>query len=174
MERFCTILHEGTRPALLDLGAPCSSNINFFGKKGFKIFVEDFLQNYCEAGRRLSALPQLLNYSTAAFEGVFCWDIFDFLHPDDSPRMAERLHALLKPSGGLLALFYSRDDRIPRTIFRHKLTDSGQVLHEAVSGMGAQGHRYANREIMRIFSAFDIDKSFHHKSGYREYLFRKR
>jgi len=173
LDRFCTVLSTVKRPALLDLGAPCSSNINFFAQKGFKIFIEDFLQNYCEAKQQISTLPQLLNYASESFEGIFCWDIFDFLHPDDFSPMVERLHALLKPSGRILALFFSRDDRTPRTRFRHKITDSGQVLHEVMTGMRTQGQTYPNREIMQIFSAFEIEKSYYHKSGYREYLFRK-
>ncbi len=174
LDRICTDLSEVKRPALLDLGAPCSSNIDCFGEKGFKIFVEDFLRNYCEAGQRLSAMPQLLNYGPASFEGILCWDTFDFLHPDDAPFMAERLYTLLKPRGGLLALFQARDDGTPRKIFRHKITDGERILHEPSSTMRVQANSYQNREIMQIFSAFEIDKSYHHKSGYREYFFRKK
>jgi hypothetical protein len=173
LERFCRIESEQDRPTVLDLGAPCNANIDFFGKRGFKIYVEDFLREYCDRGLDLTSMSHFLAYPASSFDGILCWDIFDFLKVEEASHMVQKISFLLKKEGAVSALFEARSGSRTGKILRHKITESALVIHEPLGQSRFSKHRYPNREIMKLFDGFEIVKSYYHKSGFQEYLFRK-
>ncbi len=164
---------DSERPTLLDMGPGLGPNIEYFGKHGFKVFIEDFLRNQVPAKQGLRSDGDYLKYSAASFDGVLCWDILDFIEPEDAMTLVRNLLHLLKPGGMILALFDAQSNPNMKQVLRHKITDDFWVLHEPVSEFRPRSHHYANREIMKLFTSFDIVKSYYHKSRFREFLFQK-
>ncbi len=161
------------RPTLLDMGPGLGSNIGYFGKHGFKVFVEDFLRDQVPAKRGLRPDGDYLQYPASSFDGVLCWDILDFIEPEDAATLVRRLLRLLKPGGMILALFDAQSSPTMKQVLRHKITDDLWVLHEPLSEFRPRPHHYANREIMKLFTSYDIVRSYYHKSRFREFLFQK-
>ena len=162
-----------SRPTLLDMGPPCSSNIEFFGNKKFKVYVEDFLSDYLDPGQDLwSQPPLILDYPSSSFNGILCWGIFDFMTHEHTAIIIQRLFDLLKGGGVLMALFDARSEP-KRHLMRHKIFNEEQVIHEPVREIQSRSHHYQNREIAKLFSHFEIVKSYYHKNKIREYLFQK-
>jgi hypothetical protein len=161
------------RPTLLDMGPACSSNIEFFGQKGFKIYVEDFLSDYLDPVPERTAEQQLLNYPAATFNGILCWDIFDFMTSRDAEILIQRLFDLLQRGGIIMALFDARTDLATKHPMRHKILQEDLVIHEPLKEIQTISHHYKNREILKLFCHFEIVKSYYHKNRLREYLFQK-
>ncbi len=161
------------RPALLDMGPGLGSNIEYFGKHGFKVFVEDFLRDQVPVKRRLPPDGDYLKYPPTSFDGVLCWDILDFTEPQDAAIVVRRLLDLLKPGGMILALFDAQSNPTLKQVLRHKITDDFWVLHEPVSELRPRPHPNAHRAIMKLFTSCDIVRSYYHKSRFREFLFQK-
>ena len=158
------------RPALLDLGPPLDENIAFFGELGFKVYVEDFLREYIDAARHGSA--DLLAYAPGTFSAVLCWDVLDYLPAHEARGLVERLFTLLRGGGVVLALFQDRSGG-HGPVLRHRIRGPDRVDHEPAPGLRSAIHRWANREILSLFDWFETVKSYYHKNGLREYLFRK-
>ncbi len=173
LDAVVSLAFSATRPSLLDMGPPVSANIEFFGEKGFKIFVEDFLRDYLDAGCSFSSWSTWLRYPPSTFGGVLCWNLLDYVKAGDAGLLVQRLFLILKPGGLLLALFGGREDSETGNVLRHKILTPERVVHEPVPKTRIRSIHYPNREIMRLFGSFEIVRSFHHKSGFREYLFRK-
>ncbi len=161
-------------PTLLDLGPALGSNIEFFGRHGCKIFVEDFLRNHLDRSKDSPAEFKPLNYADGSFDGILCWDIFDFLEPREAAPLLRHLCRLLKKKGMIIALFDARPQIQARALVHHRITDDNGVIHEPIAGIRSRVYHLPNREIMKLFDHFSIIKSYFHKSKFREYLFQKK
>lgn len=155
------------------MGPASSPNIDFFGQKGFKIYVEDFLRNYLDPAHDPSSRSDLLDYPPSVFDGILCWDIFDFIAPRDAEILTQRLFDLVKGGGLIMALFDARTAPGARHLMRHKILDENSVVHEPLRAVRHTSHHYKNRQILQLFSRFEIVKSYYHKNRLREYLFQK-
>lgn len=163
-----------TRPALLDMGSACNSNIRFFGEQGFKIYVEDFLDDYLDSENGPPCRSGFLqNYSLSSFDGILCWDILEAMEPEDAKILIQRLFAILKGGGFIIALFDAREQPHARYVMRHKITDQEMFIHEPIREIPSAARHYKNREIMQLFCQFEVVKSYYHKNRLREYLFQK-
>ena len=161
-------------PTLLDLGPALGSNIEFFGRKGFKIFVDDFLRNHLDRTHDSPGESKPLNYPDGSFDGILCWDIFDFLTPREAASLLRHLVRLLKEKGLIIALFDARPQVQARALVHFRITEDSGVVHEPIAGIRSRVHHHPNREIMKLFHQFNIVKSYFHKSNFREYLFQKK
>ncbi len=175
--RTLKILFENTtlhsRPSLLDMGPPCGSNIELFGQKGFKIYVEDFLSDYLNPVQDPPSMQQLLDYPPSTFDGLLCWDIFDYIPPEDSEALIQKLFILLREGGMAMVLFDARTGPHPKWLMRHKVLDEDEIVYEPIRKTRFLSQHYQNREIMHLFHNFEIVKSYYHKNQVREYLFQK-
>jgi hypothetical protein len=84
------------------------SNISFFGEQlACKILVEDMyaeVEAHAKAGTRETLpvdLVRRLKREPASVDGIFCWDLFDYLDRPSSQALAAHLVALLRPGGVL-------------------------------------------------------------------------
>ena len=98
----------------MDLGPVVGSNISFFGEQlGCKILVEDLfavVESHSKAGTRdaLSvALVTRLTREPASMDGIFCWDLFDFLD-----RYVVLKDVLVVPFGIILQVPYHVDHSV--------------------------------------------------------------
>ncbi|MDX1762753.1 MAG: class I SAM-dependent methyltransferase [bacterium] len=161
-------------PTLLDLGPALGSNIEFFGRQGFKIFVEDFLRNHLDRSHDSLGDSKPLNYPDGSFDGILCWDIFDFMEPREAAALLRHLCRLLKEKGLIIALFDARPQPQARALVHYRISGNSGVIHEPIAGIRSRVHHHPNREIMKLFHRFTIIKSYFHKSNLREYLFQKK
>ena len=69
-------------------------------------------------------LDTALQYPDENFNGVLIWDLFDYLDAELVPRVMEKVYAMVKPSGAVLASFHSR---APERFHRYKILDSQTI-----------------------------------------------
>ena len=180
--RFISVLNTRQQPILLDLGPVVGPNVSFFGEQlGCKIFVEDLskdIDRHVKEGT-LEKLPAFLEkrflQEDDTFDGILCWDIFDFLDRASAQVLAKQLTRLLRPDGVLLALFAASapEPGARPTYTRHVVVDHQNVQHRPYPAAAARQRPLPNRDIQRVFEPLRISEQFLLKTNVREVLFRK-
>ena len=103
---------------ILDLGSASQANVSFITGLGHKLYTEDLirtLQNSAPAEPVEEENPEEadrffqenLKYGEGQFDGILCWDLFDFLADPLVKPLADSLYRCLKPGGTLLAFFHT-------------------------------------------------------------------
>ena len=112
LPQFLSGLSGREQPTLLDLGSVVGGNLNFFGEQlGCKIYVEDLTKDIDRHVREdtVGALPgffeQRFPQPDATFDGILCWDVFDYLEKPAVQALAAQVVRLLRPEGVVLAFF---------------------------------------------------------------------
>jgi SAM-dependent methyltransferase len=177
--KFLSALSHREAPVLLDLGPVVGTNINFFGERlGCKFFVEDVYANVEKfakenRGRELgdflgSRFPQ----PDASFDGILCWDIFDYLDKNAGPVLARELTRLLKPGGALLGFFQTIAAPEPEYT-RYLVVDDKTFKHRPYPAARGRQQVLVNRDINRMFEGLTVWESFLLMTKTREIVFRK-
>jgi SAM-dependent methyltransferase len=182
--RFISVLSTRQQPVLLDLGPVVGPNVSFFGEQlGCKIFVEDLskdIDRHATQGAldRLPAfLPTRFPQADDSFDGILCWDVFDFLDRTSAQALAVQLTRVLRPDGVLLALFNATEqmDAAMRSHYvRHVVVDQQHLQHRPYAAAATRQKPLPNRDIQRVFEPLRITEQFLLKTNVREVLFRKR
>jgi hypothetical protein len=182
LPKFLSGLTGREQPTLLDLGSVVGDNVNFFGEQlGCKIFVEDLAKDIDRHVRedKVGALPDFLagRFSQAAesFDGILCWDIFDYLERPAVQALATQVVRLLRPEGLVLAFFNhtEKPEPGPPTYTRHVVVDPRHIEHRHYPAARAKQRPVPNRELQRIFAPLAITDQFLLKTNVREVIFRK-
>lgn len=187
LRSFLQRMRRFPRVQLLDLGSLSGGNLEFFGRRDFKVFAEDLIGTLrAPAGpppparrnprTRTIDMPavQPLGFPDAHFQGALCWDVFDFLDRDEALLLARELHRILVPGGLALALFHFRRAGASEPVFRYRILDTDSL------DVAPTGHRrlvrfaFANRDLMQVFSEFRIEGFFLLRNRIREVLAEKR
>lgn len=179
LRKFLTSLLVRESPLLLDLGPVVGSNVNFFGEQlGCKIFVEDVFSDLDRHIRsdKLEDLPDFLErrfaHADASFDGILCWDVFDYLDRAAAQALALQLMRLLRSEGALLGFFgnsQSHDVRYTKYI----IVDEVSLKYRRYPAARGRQVTFLNRDIIRLFPALRVSDSFLLKNNTREILFRK-
>ncbi len=182
LPRFLTALSGREQPVLLDLGSVVGSNVNFFGETlGCKIFVEDLARDidlHVREGRA-AELPEYFKtrfpQADASFDGILCWDIFDYLEKPAVQTLAAQVARLLRPEGVTLAFFDNTEPKAgaPSTYTRHVVIDQRTLEHRPYPAARPRQRPVQNRDIQRFFAPLVITDQFLLKSNVREVVFRK-
>ena len=180
--RFLAALKHREAPVLLDLGPVVGSNINYFGERlGCKFFIEDVyanLEKYARENRTKelaeffkSRFPQ----GDASFDGILCWDIFDYLDKASAQALARELVRMLRPDAVLFALFnvVEAATKAPPGFTRYVVADRQQLQYRAYRGARGKQRPLSPRDIQRLFEPLHIYEQFLLKNNLREVLFRK-
>ena len=137
--KFLSALSNRESPVLLDLGPVVGHNINFFGERlGCKFVVEDVYANLEKFAKenRTSELAAFLStrfhQEDASFDGILCWDIFDYLDKQAGPVLAREMTRLLKPGGALMS-FFATVTQPEQEYTRFLVVDDKNFKHRAVS-----------------------------------------
>ncbi len=182
LAKFISSLHARTQPILMDLGPVVGSNLTFFGEQlGCKIFVENLFKDIDKYARdgKVDELPaffeQRFPQADASFDGILCWDAFDYLDKKTGPVVARHLARLLKPEGALLALFNATEPRETdkATYTRFVVVDPTNLQYRHYPATQRRGRALQNRDIQRMFEPLRITEQFLMKTNVREVLFRK-
>jgi hypothetical protein len=179
LRKFLASLTSRETPVLLDLGPVVGSNVNFFGEQlGCKIFVEDIFADLDRhvRGDKLEGLPEFLKkrfpQADDTFDGILCWDLFDYMDKASAAALAEQLTRVLRPEGALLAFFGTVQSHDPRYT-KYIIADEVNLRHRTYAAARGRQAILLNRDIIRLFSALRVSDSFLLQNNLREILFRK-
>lgn len=180
--KFLATLSAREQPLLLDLGPVVGHNVTFFGEHlGCKIFVEDLaadIDRHIREGKvdELAAfVSKRFPQEPDTFDGILCWDIFDYLPKAAALELASQMARLLKPEGVLLALFNATEPKgnEPAIYTRHIVVDPANLRHRSYPAARAKQRPILNRDINRMFDPLRVTEQFLLKTNVREVLFRK-
>lgn len=179
LKKFIASLRSRQSPVLLDLGPVVGSNIAFFGEQlGCKIFVEDIFADLdrFHGEHRVAELPAFLAkrfpQADASFDGILCWDLFDFLDKASAQALATQLTRLLNVNGSLFGFFSTAHPRESR-LTKFVVVDDNHLRHKPYSSARMRQAVLQNRDIIRLFERLRVSDSFLLHSNVREILFRK-
>jgi hypothetical protein len=191
LKDFFWLIGDVEHGRVLDLGPVWQATVSFFVERGFRLTTEDMLRSWKEYANaeeeRVRRVPPgedaevqspadlaahfmeyALQYPPEEFHAVLAWDIFDYLNAELLPRVASRLHEIVRSNGVVLALFHSR---APMQFHRYRIADHQTI--EVVPAMPLGGHKrvFQNREILNLFGQFKSAKTFVGRDQLREGLF---
>jgi SAM-dependent methyltransferase len=180
LKRLVSLVAGADRPQLLDIGRLSDQNIEWFIRKGFRVFVDD--QFRClpppvapapKGGKTPlpSPLPPLA-YPDARFDVVVAWDLFDYLAPSQADALTAEVRRILKPRGLLLAFFHF-DRKAAAQHIRYRVIQDDRL--EYLPATAAYNRRvYENTEIQTLFREFDFVNSCLLANQVREMLVRRK
>ena len=181
LAKFLAALSAREQPSLLDLGPVVGHNVTFFGEHlGCKIFVEDVsadLERHAREGK-LDALPAFFAtrfpQADATFDGILCWDVFDYLEKKAGQALAAQVTRMLRPDGVLLAIFNASEPKPgPLTYTKNIVVDPTTLKQRPYPATRGRLRPILNRDIIRMFEPLRVTEQFLLKTNIREVLFRK-
>ncbi|MBI3448136.1 MAG: hypothetical protein HY049_04355 [Acidobacteria bacterium] len=146
-------------PSLLLFGEMCGANVSFLGARGLRVSVE--------------GSPVEPRAYDASFSGAILWDHLSRVRPEQAASWIARLVEALVPGGAVLAFFPPVNALGLATRSRYRIASDELVTREPVGERGPVAGSYQNREIIRLFGAFNLELLHTHRSGDREALFFK-
>lgn len=160
---------------ILDIGPVCSENINFLAQHVRRLYVCDmFLQLNQEQKKDLSisSLWQHLDYQPNSFNGILLWDLIDYLKDNEVSRLVELCIKMLKP-GGLIMVFSLSEVSTQTAVNSFVINDSFQLDLRPQPHLSLPFHTRKNREVLSLFTALSLVKSFIYHNGLRQFLFQR-
>jgi len=182
LAKFLSGLSGRDQPTLLDLGSVVGGNLNFFGEQlGCKITVEDLTKDIDRHVQEdtVGALPGFFEHRfsqpDATFDGILCWDVFDYLEKPAVQALAAQVVRLLRPEGLVLAFFNHSETPAPGppTYTRHVVVDPRTLEHRTYPAARGKQKPLPNRDLQRLFAPLAITDQFLLKTNLREVIFRK-
>lgn len=179
LPRLLSTLAAVDSPSLLNLGPVIGQNIAFFGDRlSCRISIEDLFVAVDDraAGRSSTPLVDTFEARLAAtspqYDGILCWDLFDFLDKATSQRLAAKLVTLLRPGGVLYGFFGTAATEVSHhTRFIVEAPDTLRLRQ--APGPSLKRHVLVNRDLNKIFDGLEVAESILLKTATRETLFRK-
>ena len=181
LKKFLTTLGSHPQPTLLDIGPVVGPNVTFFGEHlGCKFQVEELSKDIDRHVRedKMADLPAFLAkrfpQADESFDGILCWDLFDYLDKASAQALAKQLTRMLRPGGVLFALFNATEAvSTSKTYTRFVVVDDAQIQHRPYAAARGKQKPLPNRDIQRMFEPLRVVDQFLLKSNTREMLFRK-
>jgi hypothetical protein len=177
--KFLSALSNRESPVLLDLGPVVGNNINFFGERlGCKFVVEDVYANLEKFAKENRTSELAAFFSTrfhqadATFDGILCWDIFDYLDKQAGTELARQMTRLLKPGGALMS-FFATVTQPGQEYTRFLVVDDKNLTHRTYAASRGRQPVLVNRDINRMFEGLTVWESFLLMTKTREIVFRK-
>src|SRR5258708_6742114 len=166
------------KTCVLDLGPTSPTNIALLTELGVRVFNEDILresqdESYCvkqEDGTiqfdAAKFFAENLNYSPDQFDAILFWDVADYLPESLVKPLVERLQAMLKSKGHLLAFFHTKDAGVESLYSRHHIVQKDTLKLNPIQGFNLQ-RIFNNRHIENLFKDFASRKFFLGRSNIR-------
>lgn len=166
---------------VLDLGPTSPTNIRLLTDLGVHVYNEDILresQNSSYVVKQEDGSEQIdpsrffaenLDYSAGHFDAILFWDVADYLPEVLVKPLVERLEAILKPKGHLLAFFHTKDAGMESLYSRHHIVKKDTLELEPLQGFRLQ-RIFNNRHIENLFKDFASRKFFLGRDNIREVL----
>jgi hypothetical protein len=177
--RFLTAVAHQAQPVLLDLGPVVGSNVEFLGERlACKLYIEDLYQDLEAAARSgtsasvAEAFMTRLSHAAETFDGILCWDLFDFIDVKTGRLLAARLARLLRPGGAVYGFFGTTPVQLRQyTRYVIEAQDRFRLRHSEATPVTRTV--LLTRDITKMFEGLSVAESVLLKSGTRETLFRR-
>lgn len=178
--KFVRALAGRDTPSLLDLGPVVGPNVAFFGEQlGCRLQVEDVYADIerVAASDGYDTLPELFATRFTAgpdlFDGILCWDLFDYLDKPSAQALAAALVPRLRP-GGVLMAFFQTTANTAQSFTKFVIVDETHLQNRTMPSAAARRTVFQNRDIERLFTGLSVTDSFLMLNRTREMLLRKR
>jgi hypothetical protein len=166
----------------LDFGTTSPANINFLTALGHSVYMANVVQDANKPEWKLAAddsggeaydiegfVKSSLDFSGRDLDVILLWDTANYLPAPLVPPVFERLQAVMRAQGRMLALFHGRMEG-PETAFsRYQLTDSDQ-LNVVSAGDYPVRQIYQTRQIEKLLENFSSTRFFLGKDNVREVI----
>lgn len=173
-------LAQEARYTILDLGPALGANVDFWSGFACKIHFADLYGTLAEAGFDESGegppwdselLQRLLPFEPQTrFDIILCWDILNYLTPEQMISFVGRLAAFCKQGTYLFAQFWL-SPRIPARPITFKIVDREHLRYANWDKETRSWAFFQPRDINRIMEEFRVAGSFLLRHGIQEYLF---
>lgn len=166
---------------VLDLGPTSPTNIALLTELGARVYNEDILRESQDAKYAVKQedgslqvdpstfFAENLDYPPGHFDAILFWDVADYLPEPLVKPLVERLQAMLKPKGHLLAFFHTKDAGAESLYSRHHIVQKDTLELEPIQGFRLQ-RIFNNRHIENLFKDFASRKFFLGRDNIREVL----
>jgi hypothetical protein len=177
---------------VLDLGPTSPTNITHITGLGHRIYNEDVLAASSEPSLLVKNedgtqginvarfVSENLAYRGPQFNAVLAWDMADYLSEPLVKPVIERMAAVMKPGGVLLAFFHTRDAGPEAPYYRYHIAGKDMLELQPVSKPGPDKRTsvplfrlqrvFNNRHIENLFRDFASLKFFLSRDNIREVL----
>jgi len=163
---------------ILDLGSASQANVSFITGLGHKIYTEDLPRALLAwapgtspetEGKEEEFFRENLLYEEGQFDGILCWDLFDFLADPLVKPLVGRLHRFLKPGGSVLGFFHTgaAGQVVPLHQYRIRTEASFQLTKR---GTGKLCRHFNNRTIENLFRQYTSLKFYLARDNLREVI----
>lgn len=177
--RFLTAVAQQERPVVLDLGPVVGTNVEFLGGRlACKLYIENLyldLEAAARTGHKTGVADAFLARLTHAgdmFDGILCWDLFDFIDGKAGKLLAGELARLLKPGGAVYGFFGTTPIELKHyTRYIIEKEDRFRLQHRPATPV--KRTVLLTRDITRMFEGLSVAESVLLKSSTRETLFRR-
>jgi len=176
---FLQALSETPSPVVVDLGPVVGSNVGFLGAQlACKLYPEDLYADVDlpfargEGDALASVLAAKLRQQPGGVDGILAWDIFDYLGRGEAAALSQRLTALLRPGGVMMALF-TTEVRHEAVSLRYVIADADHLRHRPAPGARWPRKVWPLRDIEVLLAPLEVRQSHllaHHQ---REMLLRR-
>jgi hypothetical protein len=171
--------------AILDLAGANQSTVSFITGFGHRLYSNDFLrqldqsfgkgdfyENQAHPRAQEEFLEGALHFPDEQFDGALVWDVLEFLSAPLLALVVERLHRVLRPDAGLLAVFHSdeRAETVPSYSYR---VQDHKTIQMAARGQRKPAQIFNNRSLERLFQDFQSVKFFLTRDHLREVIVRR-
>lgn len=176
----CQHLSADRKYAVLDLGVPNGSSVDFFARVPCTLYVEDLFDSLLslphpdeEEGH--SALDLRVDRCLAhsidvRFDMVFAWDLVNYMQVDLVHSLMKRLSRSCR-SGTLLYMMISTAPMIPDRPAKIAIIDHEHVRYDAAGPANKHNPRYTPLKLERMMPGFRLLHSFLLGASLQEYLF---
>jgi hypothetical protein len=173
-------LAEERKHAILDLGLPSGSNVDFFAQVPCTLYVEDLFDSLLdlpppdeEEGKDVwdhRVARCLAHDSAVRFDLIFAWDLINYMHPDLIHALMKRLSRSCR-SGTLLYIIISTAPEISRRPAKLSITHKDRVRYQGQAPLDKANPRYTPLKVERMMPGFRLLHSFLLGGSLQEFLF---
>lgn len=170
---------EEHKLCVLDMGPTSPANITFLADRNLRIYNEDilraaqdrsFLVKQEDGSQRFDPekfFVENMSYPENHFDAILFWDVADYLPEQLVRPLVDRIHAMLKPRGSLLAFFHTKDAGPDSPYCRYHIVRPDTLELEPEPGPRIQ-RIFNNRHIENLFLDFASRKFFLGRDNIRE------
>jgi len=181
---------EAGRPLyVLDFGGPIQENINFItdpvNGAGHRLYVDHLLHSYeyffsakeqeeavFQPGRIEEFIATALDFPDQSADVILIWDRLQFLPPQVSEAVVERLHRILAPDSFVLALFRTDSSGADRAPYVCRILD-GHTLQLREQPPLRHVQTFSPRTIQKLFQSYREVKFFVSRESLQEVLIKR-